>query len=208
MKVLIADDHAVVRRGVMETLAEAFPSAQFGQAANAGEILDAARREPWDLVLLDLSLPGRNGLEVLAELRREHPRLPVIILTMAPESEYARRAFKAGAAGFVSKQSAPEELVAAVRKVAAGGRYLTASLAETLAAELARDEDTPHDRLSEREFEVMRRLALGESVKAIAAALCLSEKTVFTYRARVLEKLGLQSDVEIARYALKQGLVE
>jgi two-component system invasion response regulator UvrY len=208
MKILVADDHAVVRRGVMETVAEELGAVTFGEAANAGEILQCAAQQEWDLVLLDINLPGRNGIEVLVELKAQHPRLAVLVLSMAPESEYARRALKEGAAGYVSKQSAPTELVEAIRKVLAGGRYITPSLAEALAADLGRDWLAPHETLSNREYEVMKRIATGQSVKEIAAAISLSEKTVFTYRTRLLEKLGLASDVEIARYALKHGLVE
>lgn len=208
MKILVADDHAVVRRGVMETVAEELGAVTFGEAANAGEILQCAAQQEWDLVLLDINLPGRNGIEVLVELKAQHPRLAVLVLSMAPESEYARRALKEGAAGYVSKQSAPTELVEAIRKVLAGGRYITPSLAEALAADLGRGRLAPHETLSNREYEVMKRIATGQSVKEIAAAISLSEKTVFTYRTRLLEKLGLASDVEIARYALKHGLVE
>lgn len=208
MKILVADDHAVVRRGVMETVAEELKNVTFGEAANAGEIIGLVARQTWDLVLLDINLPGRSGIEVLTELKRERPNLPVLILSMAPESEYARRALKAGAAGYVSKQSAATELVVAIRKVLAGGRYITPGLAEALAADLGRDAAAPHELLSHREYEVMKRIATGQSVKKIAAALSLSEKTVFTYRTRLLEKLNLASDVDIARYALKHGLVE
>jgi two-component system, NarL family, invasion response regulator UvrY len=208
MNILVADDHAVVRRGVMETVAEELKDVTFGEAANAGEIIELVAGRKWDLVLLDINLPGRSGIEVLADLKREHPDLPVLILSMSPESEYARRALKAGAAGYVSKQSAATELVGAIRKALAGGRYITPSLAEALAADLGRDGAAPHESLSDREYEVMKRIATGQSVKEIAAALSLSEKTVFTYRTRLLEKLDLAGDVEIARYALKHGLVE
>ena len=209
MKILIADDHAIVRRGVKETLLEEFGKVTFGEAGNGGEALELAGKQRWDLVLLDINMPGRSGIEVLGELKKSHPKLPVLVLTMSPEAEYARRAFKGGAVGYVSKQSASTELVGAVRKVLAGGRYITPALAEALAADLGRDTMVlPHEALSDREFEVMKRIATGQSVKEIAAALSLSEKTVFTYRARLLEKLGSTSDVEIARYALKHKLVE
>jgi DNA-binding NarL/FixJ family response regulator len=181
----------------------------FGEAANAGELLALAFKERWDLALLDISMPGRNGLEALADLKKARPRLPVLVLSMFSEREYALRALKAGAAAYLCKQSLGRDLVDAVKKVLAGGRYITPTLAELLAAEFD-DEGAalPHERLSDREYEVMKLIALAKSVKEIAAELSLGEKTVFTYRARLLEKLRLKSDVEVARYALRHHIVE
>ncbi|MDP2137204.1 MAG: response regulator transcription factor [Candidatus Didemnitutus sp.] len=209
MKVLIADDHEVVRRGIKDLLTEQFGEVEFGEAGDGGEALALALGGNWDLLLLDINMPGRGGLDVLVDVKKAQPRLPVLVLSMARESEYATRVLKAGASGFLTKQSVGHELAAAVDKVLAGGRYVSAALADQLAAELSTGgAGQPHEKLSDREFEVMKRLATGRSVKEIAGELSLSEKTVFTYRARLLEKLKLQGDVDIARYALKHGLVE
>ena len=209
MKFLITDDHEVVRQGVRQILAEEFGPATFGEAANTADLLFQVGKEPWDLVLLDINMPGRNGLEALVELKQQRPRLPVLVLSMFPEREYAVRALKAGAAGYLTKESLGRELVAAVKKVLAGQRYITPALAELLAADVVRSgSGLPHEALSDREYEVMKLIAVARSVKQIASDLFLGEKTVFTYRARMLEKLGLQSDVEVARYALQHRLVE
>lgn len=209
MKILIADDHEVVRQGLKQILAEAFGPLTTGEAGTAAEALEQVDREAWDLVLLDISMPGRNGMEALADLKRACPGLPVLVLSMFSEEEYAVRALRAGASGYLSKQSLGQELVVAVKKVLDGGRYVSPGQAELLAANLDPHAPTPpHERLSVREYEVMKLLATGRSVKEIAAELSLGDKTVFTYRARLLEKLGLKSDVEIARYALRHRLVE
>lgn len=209
MKFLITDDHEVVRQGVRQILAEEFGPVSFGEAANAADLLFQVGKEPWDLVLLDINMPGRNGLEALVELNKQRPRLPVLVLSMFPEREYAVRALKAGAASYLTKESLGRELVAAVKKVLAGQRYITPALAELLAADVVRSgSGLPHEALSDREYEVMKLIAVARSVKQIASDLFLGEKTVFTYRARMLEKLGLQSDVEVARYALQHRLVE
>jgi DNA-binding NarL/FixJ family response regulator len=206
----MVDDHTVVRSGLRQILEDEFPRAVFGEAATAGDALALAIKEPWDLVLLDVTLPGRSGLDALADLRFACPRLPVLMLSMHPEAEFAVRALRAGAAGYLTKQSAAEELVAAVEKALAGGRYITASLAEKLAAEVSRGpaSGSAHEALSEREFQTLRMLVAGKAVKDIAAELSLSAKTVSTYRARILEKLGLKSTVELVRYAMQHGLVE
>lgn len=209
MKVLIADDHEVVRQGVKQILTDEFGEARFGEAVNTAELLHQAWTEKWDLVLLDISMPGRSGLDALVELRKERPELPVLVLSMFSEQEYALRALRAGAAGYLTKQGLGHELVEAVKKVLAGGRYITPTLAELLAAGFAKDgTKLPHEKLSDREYEVMKLIASAKSVKEIASELSLGEKTVFTYRARLLEKLGLKGDVEVARYALKHRLVE
>lgn len=209
MKILLVDDHEVVRRGLKQMLAEEFGPVVFGEAGTAGETLDRARQDRWDLVLLDINLPGRSGLDVLAELQLRQPKLRVLILSIAPEEEYAVRALKKGAAGYLTKQTVATELTAAVRKVLAGGRYITPWLAEKLASGLgAPATGEPHELLSDRELQVLRLIATGQSVKEIAAALSLSEKTVFTYRERLRDKLGLRGDVELARYALYHRLVD
>ncbi|MBI5685040.1 MAG: response regulator transcription factor [Verrucomicrobia bacterium] len=209
MKILLADDHEVVRRGLKQMLADEFGKTTFGEAATAAEALDRACKEKWDLLLLDINMPGRSGIDVLREIKAQRPKLPVLVLSMSPEEEYAVRALKKGAAGYLSKQTVSTELIAAVKKVIAGGRYITPSLAEKLAADLEKPAGAEaHDALSDRELQVMKLLATGRSVKEIAGELSLSEKTVFTYRGRLMEKLGLQSNVELARYALKQGLVQ
>lgn len=209
MKILIIDDHAVVRSGLRRILADEFPQASFAEADSAESGLHLARRQPPDLVLLDVSLPVRNGLEALADLRASYPRLPVLMLSMHPEAEFAVRALKGGAAGYLTKQSAAEELIAAAHKALDGGRYVTSALAEQLAADVAGARPVlPHEDLSDREFQTLRLLAAGKAVKEIAAELSLSAKTVSTYRERLLQKLGLRTNVDLARYALQHGLVQ
>jgi len=209
MRVLIADDHAVFRRGLRETLAEFFFKVTFGEAKTAQETVELVRRHDWDVVILDISMPGKSGLDVLDELRRLRPRLPILLLSMHPEEQFARRALKTGAAGYLTKESVPEELKEAVRKVVAGGRYVSATLAEKLAVDLRAGADTPlHELLSDREFQVLRMIASGKSVKDIAEELSLSVKTVSTYRARVLEKSGMKTNAELIRYALQSQLVD
>ena len=207
-RILIADDHAILRKGLKETIAEELGETAFGEAANGREVMEQVWKKPWDLVLLDIGMEGRSGLEVLEEIRSARPKLPVLILSMYPEAQFAVRALRLGAVGYVSKQSAPEELVTAVRKVLAGGRYVSASLAEHLATEVQGDAaKAPHESLSNRELQVMRLIASGKSLKEIADALCLSVKTIGTYHTRLLDKLDMKSDVEITRYALLNKLV-
>jgi DNA-binding NarL/FixJ family response regulator len=209
IRVLIADDHAVVRRGIREVLEESADIRVPGEASNAREVLELLRQGPWDAVVLDINLPGRSGLELLEDLHRERPQLPVLILTVYSEEQYAVRALKSGAAGYLTKESAPERLVEAVRKVVRGGRYVTPTLAERLASMVRTGfEGAPHELLSEREFRVFRLLSGGKSVTEIAEAMNLSVKTVSTYRARALEKLGLKSNAELTQYAIRNGLVE
>ena len=208
-RILVADDHEVVRRGVRSLLKEAFPDVVLGEALNAAQTLAAAEKKAWDLVLLDINMPGRNGLDVLQDLKRLHPRLPVVMLSTFPEKDYAVRAFKLGAAAYVSKESASGELLAAARKALAGGRYVTPSLAEALAATVAGESPAAaHDLLSNRELQVLRLVASGKSLKEIAAELSLSEKTIGTYRTRVSQKIGLSTNVELARYAALHKLVD
>jgi DNA-binding NarL/FixJ family response regulator len=208
-RILLADDHELVRRGLRQILAETFSDLVVGEAGDAGQTLQAVEKRAWDVVLLDINMPGRSGIEVLEDLKNLYPRLPVIVLSAYPEKDYAVRAFKLGASGYVSKQSASRELIAAVRKALAGGRYVTASLAEALAATVAGEAPAvPHEALSNRELQVLRQVALGKPLKEIAAELSLSEKTIGTYRMRISRKLGLGTNVEIARYATRHKLID
>ena len=209
MRILIADDHAVFRRGLAETLGEAFSRVTFGEAKTAQETLEYVRRQDWDVVILDISMPGKSGLDILDDLHRLRPKLPVLLLSMHPEGQYARRALKSGAAGYLTKESVPEELKEAVRRVRAGGRYVSATLAENLAFDLRRAADTPvHELLSDREFQVLRMIASGRTVKQIADEIALSVKTISTYRARILLKTGMKTTAELIRYALQSQLVD
>src|SRR5215472_1331510 len=209
MRILIADDHAVVRRGLRETLAEAFSRVTFGEAKTAQEALENVARQDWDVLILDISMPGKSGLDILDDLHRLRPRLPILLLSMHPEGQFARRALKAGAAGYLTKESVPEELKEAVRRVQGGGRYVSAALAEKLAFDLRPEADTPvHELLSDREFQVLRMLASGKTVKQIADEIALSVKTVSTYRARILLKTGMKTTAELIRYAIEAHLVD
>jgi len=209
-RVLIADDHEIVRHGLRDILLTRLGrKVTVAESKDAGEAINLLIHDAWDLVLLDINMPGRSGLEVLEEARRLRPKTPVLVLTSYSEEQFALRAFKLGAAGYLTKESASDELITAVKRILAGGKYVTASLAERLAARVGKsDELAPHEALSHRELQVLRLVALGKAMKEIADELDLSEKTVATYRMRIGEKTGLKSNVEIARYALKQGLVE
>lgn len=207
-RILLADDHAVLREGLKGILAKAIRGAEFGEAGDGAEVMALVMRETWDVVILDLSLPGRSGLDVLKAIKHLLPSLPVLILTMHPEKEYAVRAFRAGAAGYVLKRTASQELIAAVRKALSGGRYVPASLAESLAFELGRTgPENPHEALSDREYEVFHHLALGETVTQVAGELNLSVHTVSTYRGRIFEKLEAESNADLTRYALENDLI-
>lgn len=207
-RILVADDHAIFRRGLRETLRGEFPKASFGEARTAEEALENVREKDWDIVVLDISMPGRSGLEILREVKTLRPEMPILILSMYPEEQFARRALRAGASGYLTKESVPEELTEAVRKVLHGGRYVSMGLAERLASDLGRRSDAPlHERLSDREFQVLRMIASGLTVKHIAEKLEVSVKTVSTYRARVLLKTGLRSTADLVRYAVQSGLV-
>src|ERR1035438_10543585 len=208
-RILIADDHELLRRGLLSILAEAFPDLAAGEAVNAAQALEAVEKKPWDVVLLDINMPGRSGLDALQDIKRLRPQLPVVVLSVFPEEDYAVRAFKLGACGYISKQCASGELLAAIRKALAGGRYVTPLLAEVLAATVAGDTAAaPHEVLSNREMQVLRMVALGKPLKEIAAELSLSEKTIGTYRLRISQKLGLGTNVELARYAMQHKLVD
>jgi len=209
LRILLVDDHAVVRRGLRQILADELPAAEFGEAGGTSEALERVAGADWDVVILDLSMPGRGGLEALKEIRLRKPRLPVLVLSMHSEDQYAIRALRAGAAGYLTKVSAPEALVEAVREVYEGGRYVSATVAERLTAYQEKDEGRlPHEVLSNREFQVMRMLALGRTTKEIGFELSLSEKTISTYRTRVLEKMRMRSNAELTRYAVRAGLVD
>lgn len=209
MRILLADDHTVVRHGLKQILAEEFKRAVFGEARNVQETLDLVTQGSWDLVVLDLTMPGRSGLEVLRELRKSRPALPVLVLSIHPEDQFAVRAFKLGAAGYMTKESAAEELVGAVKRVLAGGRYVSAPLAEKLATCLTSDSlKAPQELLSHREFQVLRLLAAGKLVGEIARELCLSVKTISTYRSRILQKMDLRNNAELMHYAMQHQLVE
>jgi two-component system invasion response regulator UvrY len=180
-----------------------------GEATTGQEVLDKIRAETWDVVVLDISMPDRSGLDVLKQLRSERPKLPVLVLSMHSEDQYAVRVLKAGASGYLTKDSAPDELVKAIRKVVSGGRYVSSFLAEKLAFEIGTDSSRlPHETLSDREFQVLRLIAAGESVTEIAAELCLSVKTVSTYRARMLEKMNLTTNAELIHYAMQNHLID
>jgi two-component system invasion response regulator UvrY len=210
IKVFIADDHAVVRRGVRQILEESADMAVVGEAATGREALRAVSEIACDVLLLDIALPDISGLEVLTQLRGLKPELQILILSVYPEKQYALRALKAGAAGYLTKDSLPEELLTAVRQAAGGGKYITQSLSEKMAGELQAGSahKEPHELLSNREYQIVCLLAAGKTVSDIAAELSLSVKTVSTYRARILEKLGLQNTAEIIHYALSRGLIE
>lgn len=208
MRILIADDHAMLRGGLRQILALEFPGAIFGEAGTYQETMARVGREAWDVLVLDIFMPGRSGLDVLRDLEVSNPELPVLVLSSAPEEQMATRVLRAGAAGYLNKRAAPEELARAVKKVAAGGTYASVKLGEKLAADLAHPSNAPHEQLSDREFQVMQMLVAGKCVKEIAADLALSPKTVSTFRTRLLGKLRMQSDVELVRYTLEHNLVE
>ena len=209
MKVLIVDDHAIVRRGMVSLLQEHFKDVSCSEADNARAALDAVQREPWDLALVDISMPGRNGLDLIQEIRQEHPAMPILVISSHEEKDYALRALKLGASGYVSKQSAADVLVTAVQRVLSGRRYISPALAEHLAGAIAGEAPgTSHDTLSNRELQVLRLIASGKTIKEISADLALSVKTVATYRSRIAEKMGLSTNVDLTRYAMQHGLVD
>lgn len=208
MKILLTDDHAVVRQGLKLILADHFKKAVFGQARNATEALMRLTKENWDVMVLDITMPGRSGLDILQDVKRLRPRLPVLVLSMHPEDQFAVRMLKAGAAGYLTKESADEELVGAIKKVVGGGRYISASLAERMASYLTIDvHKAPHERLSNREFLILRMIASGKTVGQIGRELSLSVKTISTYRARLLEKMDMKSNSELTHYAMQTKLV-
>jgi DNA-binding NarL/FixJ family response regulator len=209
MRILIVDDHAVVRRGLQQILSDADKDFEFGEAEDGVQALQVIDEAEWDAVILDLSMPGRGGLDILKDIKKDHPKLPVLVLSIYPEDQFATRVLKAGASGYMNKETAPEELVTAIRKVVGGGKYVSSSLAELLASEIERDrKGEPHERLSDREYEVLRLIASGKTVTEIAEDLSLSVKTISTYRSRITEKTDLHTNSELTRYAIRHGLVE
>jgi len=208
-RVLLVDDHAVVRRGVRAILEDNMPTLAIDEAGSGDEALQRLSGEKFDAVVLDLSMPGRDGFDLLAELKHRHPKLPVLIMSLHGEEQFALRALRAGAAGYLTKSTAPEQLVHAVTKVLRGGGYISEVIADRLAADVGGPASAAnlHERLSDREFDVMRGIASGRSVSEIAEQMHLSVKTVSTYRARLLEKMGMSTNAELTRYALECGLV-
>lgn len=208
LRILLADDHAVVRQGVKQIIAGEFGQATFGEAQNVRELQEAVGSERWDIVVLDLAMPGGSGLEALKQIKHDHPQLPVLILSMFPEDQYAVRTIIAGAAGYLNKESAPEELVQAIRKVLHGGKYISASVADELVLHARHEDDQPlHKHLSDREYQVLCLIASGKEVKEISAELALSAKTISTYRARLLEKMNMKTNAELTYYAIQNKLV-
>jgi two-component system, NarL family, invasion response regulator UvrY len=208
IRIVIADDHPVVRHGIRQIVGAAGDMLIADEAADGRELLQRARSTPHDLVLLDLLMPATDGLDVLKQLKRERPKVPVVILTMSPDEQFAIRALKAGAAGYLMKEGAPMELVAAIRKTVAGGRYLSPRVAEKLADRLGNLEGPLHDGLSDREYQVMRMIAAGKPTRQIAEELGLSVKTVGTYRARIFEKMRMRSPAELAAYVVRNQLAD
>jgi len=206
LKILTIDDHEVVRRGLKDMFTS--ESATFGEARSGAEAVELVRKQPWDIAVLDISLGGRSGLEVLGELKQIRPRMPVLILTMHAEEQYAVRAFKAGASGYINKASSGEELRKAILKIIKGGQYVGPTLAEKIVVQLSQPGKVPHENLSNREFEVLCSIASGQTVKEIAAKLSLSDKTISTYRRRILDKMDMRTNAELTHYAIRNGLVE
>jgi DNA-binding NarL/FixJ family response regulator len=209
LEILVVDDHLVVREGLKRILQEAEGCVVAAEAANVSEALAWLRKRPFDLVLLDISLPEKTGFELLETIKKELPRLPVLVLSAYRDDHYAVRAFRQGADGFLNKESASDSLIAAIRKVAAGGKYLTPALAERIALEISvRDDGPVHETLSHREFEVLKMIARGASLKHVGERLHISPKTVTTYRARIIEKTGLGNNAELTRYMLENNLLD
>ena len=209
LKVLIADDHALIREGLKKILKTAQEISEVREAGNAREVTEEVKKGDLDVVILDISLPGKNGLELLKDLKQDYPKLPVLMLSMHPEDRFAVRALKSGASGYVTKESAVEELIKAIRKVVQGRRYVSQSLAEKLALDLETDTGKPlHENLSDREYQVLCLIATGKTVRQIAGELFLSMSTVNTYRARILEKMNMKTDAELIRYALQNQLID
>jgi DNA-binding NarL/FixJ family response regulator len=209
IKILIADDHAIVRRGLMQILLEGFPGVVFGEASNGHEVLQQIREQKWSLLTLDIGMPDRSGIDLLEDIQLSNSQLPVLVLSIHPEDQYARRVLRAGASGYLRKDTAPLELTNAVRKILRGGRYVSPTLGEKLASDLftkSSSTELKHELLSNRELEVLRMMATGKTVTTIADSLTLSSKTVSTYRGRILEKMGLTTTAELIRYAIEHNL--
>lgn len=209
-RILIADDHPFVRYGVKHVLQDEFPGVEIGEAANAPELLEQAAKKRWDMIVLDVTMPGRSGLDALHELKAQCPDIRVLVLSMHPEDQFAVRVLRAGAAGYLTKESIPDELVQAVRRILAGGKYIRSSVADLLALQIqCGDGNQPlHARLSDREFQVLAMIAKGKTVTTIADELSLSVKSISTYRSRILDKLNLKTTADLTRYAVHHNLVE
>jgi two-component system, NarL family, invasion response regulator UvrY len=209
LRILITDDHALIRMGLKQLLISGFGSCVIGEAQNGREALEQVTTKPWDVVVLDITMPGRSGVDVLHDIKALQPKLPVLILSACSEDQFALRVLKVGAAGYLRKESAPEELIEAIKRVIHGHKYITSSLAEKLASSLHEGtQKLPHETLSDREYEVMCLIAKGRTPTQIAKSLTLSVKTISTYRSRILEKLHLSTNAELTYYAIKNGLVE
>jgi DNA-binding NarL/FixJ family response regulator len=209
LRILIADDHPIVRQGLGQLIAKTTDMVVADEASNGLEVLTKARASHYDVVLLDISMPGLHGLDIIRQLKKESPRLPILILSMHSEEQYAVRAFRAGASGYLTKQSAPDELLAAIRKVSMGGKYVSSSLAEKLASDLEIGTGKlPHETLSNREYQVMLMIAAGKTVAEIAEELSLSVQTISTYRSRILQKMQIKNNVELANYVIRKQLLD
>jgi two-component system invasion response regulator UvrY len=209
IRVIIADDHPVVRQGLTRILAEETDMVLAGEAATGQELLDKIGKTECDVVLLDISMPGRGGLDILTELRRHYPKIPVLVLSVYPEDQFGLRVLKSGAAGYMNKEAASDQLVNAIRKVCSGGKYVSPSLAEMMAADLSADRQLPrHETLSHREYQVMSLIASGKTVSEIARELCLSQKTISTHRARILEKMHMKTNAQLTYYAIQANLID
>ncbi len=209
LKILVADDHAIVRKGLIQIISEVPGMHVVDEAGNGIEAMQMLLEKDYDIVLLDISMPGKSGLDILRAIKNKKPKIPVLVLSVHPEEQYAIRAIKAGASGYLTKDSAPDELIAAIKKISKGGKYVTTSLAEKLLYELEPSDEKPnHEILSDREYQVMCMFALGKTLKEIAKELSLSIQTVSTYRTRILEKMRMNTLAEVIRYAIKHGLVE
>ncbi len=208
MRILLADDHAILRKGLREILLEAYPSAHIEEAADGDSLLNKAIHASWDLVITDLSMPGRSGLDALREIKQHSPAMPVLVLSIYPEDQYATQVLKAGASGYVNKDAAPTELVKGVQRVLQGRKYITASIAEKLVNDLSIEAGkAPHELLSDRELHVMKLLASGKPILEIASQLSLSPTTISTYRARILKKMNLKTNADLVRYVRGSGLI-
>jgi two-component system invasion response regulator UvrY len=209
IRILIADDHPIVLRGLKQILSEEKDIAAIGEAHNSQQVLELVKKKDWDMVVLDITMPGRGGVEILKELKKERPRLPVLVLSMHPEEQYGVRALKAGAAGYMTKENAPENLINAIRRILSGGKYISPALADILASDLQKESPDPrHKSLSDREYQVMIMIASGKSLREIAQELSLSVKTISTYRARILEKMGMKNNSQLIYYAIQNRLLE
>jgi two-component system invasion response regulator UvrY len=209
IKILIADDHAIVRKGLKQIVSETPDIIVTDEASTGYEVLEKVRGNDYDAVVLDISMPGGDGLNILKQIKKGKPKIPILVLSVHPEDQYAVRALRAGAAGYLTKESAPDELITAIRRVSGGRKYVSSLFAEKLASELESDRERPlYEMLSDREYQVLCMMASGKRVKEIADELCLSVKTISTYRARILEKMRMKSNAELTHYAIKHGLVE